>query len=80
MNNKSTGVDIVLDELYEMIQGAKNIPLMGDKCIVEREAVLDILDDVIASLPNDIKRARTIINSRNELIISQFQFWLVTAR
>ena len=45
------------------------MPLMGsDKCIVEREKVLDILDEIIAQLPAELKQSRTIVESRNTLI------------
>lgn len=64
----NNGVDIIIDELYEMIQSARNVPLTADKCILERDKALDLLDEIIAALPEDIKKARTIVSSRNELI------------
>ena len=51
-----------------MVQDARGLPLAADKCIVERDKVLDILDEVIAQLPAELKQARTIVESRNELI------------
>ena len=44
------------------------MPLAADKCILERDKVLDMLDEVIAQLPVELKQARTIVESRNELI------------
>ena len=44
------------------------MPLAADKCIVERDKVLDMLDELISQFPNEIKQARTIVESRNELI------------
>lgn len=44
------------------------MPLAADKCILERDKVLDMLDEVIALYPGEIKQARTIVESRNELI------------
>ena len=44
------------------------MPLAADKCILERDKVLDMLDEVIAQLPVELKQARTIVDSRNELI------------
>ena len=44
------------------------MPLAADKCIVERDRVLDMLDEIIAQLPVELKQARTIVESRNELI------------
>ena len=44
------------------------MPLAADKCILERDRVLDLLDEIIAQLPAEIKQSRTIVESRNELI------------
>ena len=44
------------------------MPLASDKCILERDKVLDLLDEIIAQLPVELKQARTIVESRNELI------------
>jgi F0F1-type ATP synthase membrane subunit b/b' len=44
------------------------MPLAADKCIVERDAVLDMLDEISAQLPGELKQSRTIVESRNELI------------
>ena len=51
-----------------MIQDARAVPLAADKCIIERDKVLDMLDEIIAQLPVELKQARTIVESRNELI------------
>jgi cell division septum initiation protein DivIVA len=42
--------------------------LGADKCIVERDKVLDMLDEISAQLPAELKQSRTIVDSRNELI------------
>lgn len=60
--------NLVIDELYELVQAARPLPLSADKCIIEREHVLDLLDEIIAALPESIKKAQTIVSSRNELI------------
>ena len=38
-------VQHLLDMLYEMIDGAKNAPLTSDKCILNRDEALDLLDE-----------------------------------
>ena len=65
--NEQTIEDII-STLYDMVQDARALPLGADKCILERDKVLDILDEVIAQLPVELKQARTIVESRNELI------------
>ncbi len=61
-------IEDIISALYEMIQDARALPLGNDKCILERDKVLDMLDEIIAQLPAEIKQARTIVESRNELI------------
>ena len=65
--NEQTMEDII-SALYDMVQDARTVPLAADKCIVERDKVLDMLDEIIAQLPVELKQARTIVESRNELI------------
>ena len=65
--NEQTMEDII-SALYDMVQDARAVPLAADKCIVERDKVLDMLDEIIAQLPVEMKQARTIVESRNELI------------
>ena len=61
-------IEQIISALYDMIQDARGLPLGADKCIIEREKALDMLDEVIAHLPVELKQARTIVESRNELI------------
>lgn len=65
--NEQTLEDII-SALYDMVQDARALPLGADKCILERDKVLDMLDEIIAQLPVELKHARTIVESRNELI------------
>ena len=58
----------IIGALYDMVQDARSMPLSADKCILERDKVLDMLDEIIAQLPVELKQARTIVESRNELI------------
>ena len=61
-------IEQIISALYDMIQDARGLPLGADKCIIERDKVLDMLDEIIAQLPVELKQARTIVESRNELI------------
>ena len=61
-------IEDIISALYDMVQDARGVPLAADKCIIERDKVLDMLDEVIAQLPVELKQARTIVESRNELI------------
>ena len=66
MNEKH--IEDIITALYDMIQDARAMPLGADKCILERDKALDMLDEIIAQLPAELKQSRTIVESRNELI------------
>lgn len=66
MNDQN--IEQIISALYDMVQDARGLPLGADKCIVERDKVLDMLDEIINQLPVELKQARTIVESRNELI------------
>ena len=61
-------IEDIISSLYDMIQDARSLPLGADKCILDRDKVLDMLDEIIAQLPSELKQSRTIVESRNELI------------
>ena len=61
-------IEDMITLLYDTIQDAKSLPLGADRCILERDKILDMLDEIIAQLPSELKEARTIVESRGELI------------
>ena len=61
-------IEELISAMYDTIQNARSMPLAPDKCIVERDALLDMLDEISALLPGELKQSRTIVESRNELI------------
>ena len=66
MNEKS--IEDIITALYDMVQDARSMPLAADKCILERDKVLDMLDEIIAQMPGELTQSRTFVESRNELI------------
>ena len=66
MNDRN--IEDIIGALYDLIQDARSMPLAADKCIVERDRVLDMLDEIISQLPGELKQSRTIVESRNEII------------
>lgn len=64
----NSNIEEIIGSLYDMVQDARAMPLAADKCILERDRVLDMLDEIIAQLPGELKQSRTIVESRNELI------------
>ena len=66
MSDRNT--EDIIGALYDMVQDARSMPLAADKCILERDKVLDMLDEIIAQMPAELKQSRTIVESRAEII------------
>ena len=66
MSDRNT--EDIIGALYDLVQDARSMPLAADKCILERDRVLDMLDEIIAQLPGELKQSRAIVESRNELV------------
>lgn len=58
----------LIHSLQEMVEDAKPVPLGGDKCIVDREKMLYIINETIRFLPEDLEIARDIVAKRNTII------------
>ena len=66
----ATGVEELLDMLFDMVDEAKNVPLSGDKCMLERDKVLDLIDDIRAQCPVELGEAKKMMANRAEVIAS----------
>ena len=60
----------LINSMYDMVQHAKGIPLAGEKCIVERDHMLDLLDELRAALPTELQAAQDIVAKRSEMLAS----------
>ena len=58
----------LLDILFGMISEAWGVPLGNDKCIVEREKLLNLLDEIKDKLPRELAEARRLVKTRDEFI------------
>ena len=61
-------VQELLEMLYTMISGAWSVPLGAGKCVIERDKVLDVLDELKAQFPSELAEARRLTAARNEYI------------
>ena len=64
----ATAVDELLDMLFDMIDEAKNATFSTDKCVIDRDKALDLIEDAKNQLPVDLAEARKILNARNEYL------------
>lgn len=62
------GIDELIDVLYGMVEDAWSMPLGKDRCVIEREKALDILDEIRGNLPNEIRAARDLVENRNQIL------------
>ena len=62
------GIEDIISSMFKLVQDARSVPLSADKCIVERDRMLDLLDEMRNKLPGDLKQAKTIVESRSEVI------------
>lgn len=58
----------LLDILYGMVTEAWGVPLGNDKCIIERDKAIEIINDIKASLPTSIAEAKRLVSARDEFI------------
>ena len=66
----ATGVEELLEMLFNMIDDAKSMPLTSDKCIIERDKALDLLDEIREQFPMELSEARKLVAARAEYIAS----------
>ena len=58
----------MLDVLYGMVTEAWSVPLGNDKCIIEREKAIEIINEIKANLPTAIAEAQRLVAARDEFI------------
>lgn len=67
MDNKDDIIEL-LDILYGMVTEAWGVPLGNDKCIIEREKAIEIINDIKAILPSSIAESKRLVAARDEFI------------
>ena len=65
---ENTDVIEKLDILYGMITEAWGVPLGNDKCIIEREKAIEIINEIKAGLPSSIAESKRLVAARDEFI------------
>lgn len=60
----------LLEMLYTMVNEAWGIPLGAEKCVIERDKALDLIDEIKAQFPNELAEAKRLVEARAEFIAS----------
>jgi len=61
-------VNRLIDMLYEKIEDAKSPALKPNMSMVDRDELLDLLDELRAQLPIEIKRAQELLAAREKFV------------
>ena len=64
----ANGVNELIDMLYNMVSDAWGLPIGAERCVIERDKVLDLLDEIKAQLPSELAEAKRLINARADFI------------
>ena len=65
---ESNNILDLLEMLYTMVSEAWGVPLGNDKCIIERDKFLNIVDEIKAQLPVEVAEAKRLVTARDEFI------------
>lgn len=57
-----------LDMLYGMIDEARGATFSSEKCIINREEALDLLDEVRTKLPAELSKAQDLMKSKEQYV------------
>ncbi len=66
--NENEGILELVEMLYTMISEAWGVPLGNDKCLIERDKALDLIEEIKNQLPAEIAEARRLVARRDEFI------------
>ncbi len=61
-------VEEILEQIDDMIDKAWSMPLSGGKCLVEAERLRDLIDDIRANMPIEVRQAKAIVSDRADII------------
>ena len=57
----------LLDELEEVVAQGANVPFSG-RCILERDELMDLIQELKLKLPDDLKQAKWIKSERQRIL------------
>ena len=64
----SSRIPELLEMLHAMISEAWGLPLGAEKCVIERDKALDLLDEIRAAFPTEIAEAKRLLDARADFI------------
>lgn len=61
-------IEELLEQIDDMIDKAWSFPLSGGKCLVEADRLRDIIDDIRANMPSEVRQAKAIVSDRADIV------------
>lgn len=65
---ENNDVIALLDQLYAMVTEAWGVPLGNDKCIIERDKAVELINQIKEALPGSIAESKRLVAARDEFI------------
>ena len=61
-------VESLLNMLRELIEDSFTLPLGSDKCVLDKDKAMGLIDEIAGSLPEELRKASSIVSQRNEMM------------
>ena len=58
----------LIEMLYTMVKEAWGLPLSSEKCVLERDKVLDLIETIQNQLPTEVAEAKRLVDARDAFI------------
>lgn len=58
----------LLEQIEEVVESGAGVPFTGGKCMVNRDEILEIIQDIRLKLPDDMKQAKRIAEEKARII------------
>lgn len=61
-------LDELIGRLYDMLNDAFTLPLASDKCFIDKDKALALLDEIAATLPGYLKDAKRVMQEEAQIL------------
>lgn len=68
MTGDAPSIDDLLLELRDLVEHARTMP-MSASVLVNREDVLQLVDEILAALPDELRHARWLLKERDDFLV-----------
>ncbi len=61
-------VEELIEEIEELLDNARPVPMSGGRCMINIEEMRAITEDMRSALPQEIRKAQSIVKNRSEIL------------